>query len=425
MDTGIRIDITSLAYGGSGVGRLDGKVVFVPYTVPGDHVRVDIISEKKGFYKGRLLDVLSPSSLRFAPFCPLFGRCGGCQWQHISYPAQVDWKVKIFKETIERLSGVREITLETPISATSDTGYRTRVQFHVMDNKWGFFESASNRIVEVEECPVLDPLLNETFTMLRDYLRVNARHLPIHTVEIGVSELDRRTVAIIHTKRLNGFDLKDILNAVQLLKGVEVFITPSRRKGRLLLAEGDRSLAYEIKGLNMRAGISRFTQVNLSQNSSLVDKAVEYADALYGDNVLDLYSGVGNISLPLARKCREVLGIEKEVGAVEDGISNIGYNSIKNVRFICSEASNGLNALDKRYYDIVILDPPRGGAFPSIKRVAGLRPKKIVYVSCNPATLARDLSFLVRYGYKLERMTVIDMFPHTYHIEGIVKLLYA
>jgi 23S rRNA (uracil1939-C5)-methyltransferase len=295
-----------------------------------------------------------------------------------------------------------------------------------MGNRWGFFESASNVIVEVEECPVLDPLLNETFILLRDYLRTSVKQLPIHTVEIGVSELDRRTVAIIHTKGLDGFNLNDILNNIQLLKGIEVWVTPSRRrKGRPALAEGDRSLVYKINGLHIKAGISTFTQVNLSQNSGLVDKIIEYTDVLYRDYVLDLYSGVGNISLPLARRCKGVSGIEKESRAVEDSISNAEGNSITNVRFICSEASNGFKALDKRYHNIVVLDPPRGGAFSAIKEVVEFRPKKIVYVSCNPATLARDLSLLIPCGYKLAKMTVIDMFPHTYHIEGIVKLLYA
>lgn len=420
----VTVDITSLAYGGKGVGRIDGKVVFVPYTAPGDRVNIEITSEKKGFFEGRLIEVVMPSPFRQTPTCSLFGKCGGCHWEHISYQTQVEWKDRIFRETIERIGGIRDLPLEPPIPAAEPLRYRVKAQFHIKDHIWGFFEAGSHRVIEVEECHLLDPVLNKTFISLRNYMAENQSGLPIHTVEIGKSDLDGKAVALIHLKEKKDLKPEAILEAIKELKGIEFRITlPGKRSGKVTSTIGDTSLIYRLRGMTLKAGVSTFSQVNISQNLCLVDTVLEYADVGHEDSILDLYCGAGNLALPLAERCRKVTGVDMDPSAIGDAILNAKANSIKNVNLICSDASMGLKSLSKTLPDIVVLDPPREGGFEVIKGIAGLKPKRVVYVSCNPSTLARDLAVLIKEGYVINRARVIDMFPQTYHIEGLVELL--
>ncbi len=421
----LTVDITSLAYGGKGIGRIDGRVVFVPYTAPGDRVKIDIISEKKGFLEGRLLEILHSSPLRQDPPCSLFGRCGGCHWEHIQYPAQVDWKDRIFRETMERIGGIRDLPMEPPIPAAEPFRYRVKAQFHVEDQVWGFFEAGSHRVIEIGECYLLDPFLNKTFISLKNYIEENQSGLPIHTVEIGKSDLDGKAVALIHLKEKKDLKPDEILEAIKELKGIEFRITlPGRRVGKIISSAGDISLAYTLRGLILKVHISTFFQVNIFQNLHLIDTVLEYTDMDIKDYILDLYCGAGNLTLPLAGRCKKATGVDKDPSAISDAISNAKVNSIKNINFICSDASRGLKSISKPLPDIVVLDPPREGGLDVIRGIAGLKPKRVVYVSCNPSTLARDLAVLIKEGYVVNRARVIDMFPQTYHIEGVVELSY-
>ncbi len=422
----VTVDITSLAYGGKGVGRIDGKVVFVPYTAPGDRAQIEIISEKKGFLEGRLIEDVIPSPLRQTPTCPLFGKCGGCNWEHIQYPGQVDWKDRIFRETIERIGGIRDLPLEPPIPAAEPFRYRVKAQFHIKDHIWGFFEAGSHRVIELEECHLLDPVLNKTFISLRNYIEENQSGLPIHTVEIGKSDLDGKAVALIHLKEKTDLKSEAILDAIKELKGIEFRITlPGKKIGKIISTAGDISLAYRLRGQILKAYISTFSQINITQNIRLVDTVLEYVNIRHEDSILDLYCGAGNLTLPLSERCKKATGIDKDPSAISDAISNVKANATKNVNFICGDAPRGIKSPSKTLPDIVILDPPREGAFEVIKGIAGLKPKSLVYVSCNPSTLARDLAVLIREGYVVNRARVIDMFPQTYHIEGVVELLHG
>ena len=416
-------DITALSYGGRGIGRVGGKVVFVPYTVPGDCVEVEVTGEKRGFLEGRVQRLITPSPGRAEPFCALFGRCGGCQWQHIPYRDQVAWKERIFRESLERIGGIKGLPLERAVAAETERGYRTRAQFHVQSGRWGFFAAASNDVVELDECPLLDPFLNRSFNAVRDALAVQAPDLPLHTVEVGVSDDDQKIVALLHVREKVRLDLDRLMDSVPDLKGVELRLTPlGRRGGRPLASIGDGCLTYRVSGLMMRCHLSAFSQVNLGQNERLVDTVLDFADPRDGDSVVDLFSGAGNLSIPLAERCKSVIAIERDGVAIRDGILNSEAKEMGNITFLRDDAAGGVKSLDMGAHDIVLLDPPRGGALSAVKEIAKARPGKIVYLSCNPATLARDLSFLVKHGYSVERATTIDMFPNTYHIEGVVKL---
>ncbi len=410
-----------------GVGRTDGKVLFVPHTAPGDTVEVDVVSEKRGFAEGRIRKVIIPSSLRQHSSCVYVERCGGCHWQHIRYEEQVDWKERIFLETLKRIGGIDDIVIEPCIASPSPLGYRTRAQFHVKSGTWGFFEAGSNDIVEIEECPVLHPVLNKAFQALRDFIETEYRRCAIHTVEIGLSEVDRKAVALIHSSEEMVLGRGGMVGKIPCIKGVRIRRSSSRRDRawKETYSEGDTGLAYILQGLNMRVDIAMFSQINTVQNSRLVEAAIAFCNPTRGDYVTDLFCGGGNITLPLSMRCKEVTGIDVDRLTIEKAGFNAERNTIRNVRFIRANLFKGLKSIDIGKPPTILLDPPRGGGMGVLKEVASLKPGRIVYVSCNPSTLGRDISILKRYGYNAGRARIIDMFPQTYHIEGIVELLYS
>lgn len=422
-----RVTITALAHGGSGVGRIDGKVVFVPFTAPGDEAMVEITAGKKTFSEGVLKEIITPSSMRALPECALYGVCGGCSLQHIGYQGQVEWKQRIFEETLRRIGGISAVAFDPAASSPSPMGYRSRARFHVSGGVWGFFEVKSHRVASLEACPVLDPLINTAFAAVRDALK--GADLSIFAVDIGISEADEKAVASIHVTSSKGFPWAEALSGVKDLKGYQVLVYPvrqDRNRGRLIERHGDTELFYSIEDMRLGAGIDVFSQVNRRGNRFLVEKVVEYAALEGAEAVVDLFSGVGNLSLPLARRAGSVVGVESAGEAVEAAIRNGHNNSVSNADFIRMNASAWLKqemkALEKKRPDVVVLDPPRGGDTDVASMLGKIRPARIIYVSCSPPTLARDLSHLIGTGYTVKRAGLIDMFPQTFHIEGVVVL---
>lgn len=419
------VEITSLAFGGKGIGRIDGKVVFVPYTAPGDVARIKITSEKKGFSEGELIEIIKPSPERVVPGCRLHEICGGCSLQHMSYSTQVEWKQKIFEETLKRIGKVEGLIFDPPKPSVKEYNYRGRARFQVEGEKWGFFAAKSHSVIDIEDCPVLDESINETFREIKKAFS-KIRH-GIYALEIGVSEKDGKTVAAFYISKDTGFSWREALKDIKGLKGVEVWRSPLKKdKGRRIFADGDRNLFYEVSGIEFSAGISVFSQVNRFQNRDLVEKVIEYAGLTGTEKTLDLFSGVGNLTLPLARASKEALGVEASPEAVIFAGENARNNGVTNVRFEAEDAlgwlKTNIKTLEKTGFDMVVLDPPRGGEPDVAKTLSALRPKGIVYVSCSPPTLARDVSFLTGSGYRVSRAGLIDMFPQTFHIEGIVRL---
>lgn len=424
METTVKI--TSLAFGGKGIGRVDGKVVFVPFTAPGDEARVEITSEKKGFSEGIVKELITPSPLRKAPECPHFGVCGGCSLQHLKYNHQVEWKQRIFEETLKRIGKLESIPFDPPVPSPKELNYRSRAGFHIEGGRWGFFESRSHRIVDIETCPLLDPLINETYKAVRQ--RLSGSDLrPVYSLDIGLSASDKKAAAAFYISKDTGLPWKGLLSGVTGLKGFEVWLSPLKKgKGKKIIAEDDSRLLYGAGGCNFFAPISVFSQINLFQNESLLGKVIEYAGLTGVESVLDLFCGAGNLTLPLAKGAKRAIGIEAGGEAVKAAKGNALINGVVNAEFARADSFDWLNqnfkALERRMFDVVVLDPPRGGEPQAAKALSGLRPKKIVYVSCNPPTLARDLSLLSGCGYRVFRAAHIDMFPQTFHIEGVIGL---
>jgi 23S rRNA (uracil1939-C5)-methyltransferase len=422
-----RVEITSLAYRGMGVGKIDGKVVFVPFAAPGDEALVEITSEKKFFSYAALIDVLKPSDIRQEPVCRVFGRCGGCHWQHIQYAEQLKWKHEIFAETLKRIGGFEVPSFDPPVGSPLKFNYRSRARFHTESGAWGFFEARSHRVVDIDGCPLLDPLLNETFRGIKALL--NGADTTLHTVEIGGDLKKKTAVASFHVKKLTGFDWSGALKEVPCLKGFEVWQKDpeNRGRGRRVITEGETRLFYNVGKLTLGADISVFSQANALQNENLVQRVIEMA-ALdkaarsHGDCIAaDLFCGAGNLTIPIAVKAVKTIGVDSDREAVKNARENATMNNAASVRFV-RERAGVTRTLEKSRPHVIVLDPPRGGGLDVAKALAGLEPQRIIYVSCSPPTLARDISFLTRHGYSPFKAGVIDMFPQTYHIEGVIGL---
>jgi 23S rRNA (uracil1939-C5)-methyltransferase len=399
-------------------------VVFVPYTAPGDEAEVEITVEKKRFSRGALVSILTPSKERVEPLCPVYGRCGGCSYQHIGYEAQVSLKQEIFADTLKRISRVDTIEFDPPVPSASPYGYRSRARLHVDKGLWGFFRASTNEVIDITECPILDPLINDTFAGIRAALSGVSS---LYSVEIGLSSRDSSTVATLYMGKEEALDIEGLLNRVEALKGLELRIK-GKAGARLKASYGDTRLLYEADGIKFSSTPGIFTQVNYGQNELLIQKVIEYAALSDSSSAADLFSGIGNLTLPLAGAGGRIVGVESELEAVKSARDNALMNSLESVEFIREEAVGWLLAGEGAWgvetggFDVVVLDPPRGGDPGVAKALKLLKPERIVYVSCDPPTMARDISLLAGCGYTRFRAVFIDMFPQTYHIEGVVVI---
>ena len=374
MDVEKIITIDRLAFGGEGVGRDEGKVIFVPWTAPGDKVRVRIVSDHGRYERGELVEVLERSEERIEPLCGVFGLCGGCQWQHIRYETQLKFKEEILKETLVRTGQIPNPKVLPVIRAPDPWHYRSRIQLKVDESgEIGFYAARSHRVVSFDECQVADHRLNEKAAEIRKN----------------------------GTRPAGEFDLS--VNG----KGVEI-----------------HEEAEEAK---------IFRQVNRAQNDQLVKTVLDFA---FGNadiaftrkkTVVELYAGAGNFTFPLADRAGMVFAVEENEKAVEMGIEQAEASGYANMEWIKGSAEWGLKKLYRRrtMVDTLVLDPPRRGAKEILDLIPVIRPRLIVYVSCDPVTLARDLNLLVRRHYRLEKIQPIDMFPQTYHIESVSQLTLA
>ncbi|WP_224962904.1 23S rRNA (uracil(1939)-C(5))-methyltransferase RlmD [Geomonas subterranea] len=430
------IEIESLCYGGAGFGRVEGKACFVPFTAPGDHARIRVVREKRSFLEGELVELVEPSALRVAPVCPVFGECGGCDWQFLPYSEQVKQKGVIFADTLSRIGKVeRESVL--PVAASPDSyGYRSRVQVKVTVAagalRLGFFRTGSHDVVDFGSgCPLAQPVLNRMAAEFRVLLPGLPQCESVHQIDLSTGD-DGDGIAIVHSRGGGAPLLESLTRDRSRLPSVAGVFVRSGRKGALEKAFGIDSLSYRVpasltpgsRELKLRFGRGGFSQVNYRQNLELIRTACEWAGLTGKERVLDLYCGNGNLSLPLAHNAAHVMGVEGYAASIADAVANAEANGIKNAEFLVSDAAQAVRRLVKRKekFDLVVLDPPRGGA-EAAAELAGLAPRKIIYVSCDPATLARDLASLCGNGYRVTRSKPVDMFPQTYHLESVTELV--
>lgn len=426
----LRID--TLVHGGSGLGRCDdGKVCFVPYTAPGDLVSFRTLRETKGYRVGELLSVIEPSVLRVTPPCPNFRRCGGCQWQHISRDAQIGAKRLIVEGFFAKLRVAYEGSVHA-IPSPYDWGYRFRAQFKL---RWvnerilcGFYAPGTHRVVPLPPggCPILTPRLNDA---VRSMAEIIARSPSPDTVpQVDIAHGDQEGVVV--TVHLLDRDRERMLSWLARQQGgcgADSLYVQQGRKNSLALIWGDGALSYTVRGgessPSLRVTRGGFFQGNLYQNRVMIETVRRVVTRTAPRSILDLYCGNGNFSIPVASPGVALTGIEEYAPSIEDACFNARRLGIE-PELIVGDAAMMIDRLvsEGRRYDLVIVDPPRTGAFSTVRRLPDLEPAVIVSVSCDPATLARDLRPLVDAGYRVDEVILFDLFPQTFHIETVTIL---
>ncbi len=442
----LSLTIDDLAFGGDGVGRADGYVVFVRGGIPGDRLRVRLTEARARFARGAIEAVEAPSPDRVTAPCPYFGRCGGCRLQHMAYPAQLAFKAKQVADCLGRLGGVAAFDLRPIVPAPEVYGYRNKMEFTVAETSdgpvIGLHEADRYDVVlDVERCllqpDALNALLDETRRDVRErrlsiYDQASGEGL-VRFVMLRAGRRTGETMANIVTAAPEIETLIPLAERLRARVGsaVSVVVNVNAKKASVAVGTEEHLLAgrdhinESLGGLTFRVSANSFFQTNTEQAERLF-AIVESACDLEGhETVIDLYSGTGTISLLLARRCRRVYGIEVAATAVEDAVRNARANGIENCTFLAGEVRYHLPELIRQGVtaEVVVADPPRAGFHPkALRALVALAPARIVYVSCNPATLARDVGELAQASYRLEWVQPVDMFPHTPHIEAIARL---
>jgi 23S rRNA (uracil1939-C5)-methyltransferase len=436
----VTIRIEKMTFGGSGLGHADGKVCFVPFAAPGDLARVRVRTEKRSYMEGSLIELPEPSPSRVEPPCPVFGICGGCNWQHLPYEVQLEEKRKIFAEIMWRSARVDSDHILPVIPAPGPYGYRARIQLKVRsvhgEPHVGFYRNGSHFVVAVPgSCAIAHPAINRMLPEIHQLMRLFTEPDKIPQIDIAAGD-DSATSAVFHyvgtdPKAAAAF-FKDHRHLLPSCAGT---FLQSGRKSSLQKIWGTDTLSYRIPkesltGIpeqNLSFASGGFSQINYSQNRALITAVLASLDLTGDERVLDIYCGNGNFSLPLASMCREVVGIEEYGPSITDALRNARENCLDNVRFRSVDAVAGVKdiAAAGDRFDVVLLDPPRTGAAELVRLIPEINPAKIVYVSCNPSTLARDIGILRGYGYSVASSQPVDMFPQTYHIESVTLLVHV
>ncbi len=429
------ITIEKMAFGGSGLGYVDGKVCFIPFTVPGDTVRFRVRSEKRSYLEGELTEVVVPSPLRVTPPCPVFGTCGGCNWQHISYAAQTEAKQEIFADLLWRSARVERERILPAVSAPEPYGYRSRVQFKLRyisgQLHLGFYRGGSHFVIDIpQRCAIAHPVINRLFLELHGFMRRFPEPDKVPQIDVTIGD-DDAAILVFHYLGSRHDEIVDCLGKLDPGAAAGLYLQRGR-KSTLEKIAGIDTLSYRVpenflKGnpettLTFAAG--GFSQVNYRQNLALIATVFDWAGLTGTEKVLDLYCGNGNFSIPLAHRSASVIGIEEYPPSITDAQRNCAANGIKNALYRCADAVAGVRELSDsgERFDVVIIDPPRTGAAELVRQIPSLHPEKILYVSCDPATLARDIGILRKLGYEVMTALPVDMFPQTYHIESVTLL---
>jgi 23S rRNA (uracil1939-C5)-methyltransferase len=424
----MEVRIEKLVYGGDGLTHHEGQTVFVPQVLPGELVSVEPAARKKKFVRGRLTGVVEASPERVAAPCPHFGRCGGCQYQHISYDAQLRYKAEILRETLSRIGRVR---WEGPVGThvSPPYGYRNRAQWKIRAVNGaeaagiGYFEARSTRLCAVNECPILSPRLAETLAKLRGLLTSNKSFSAVDEIEAFCDAAGEKLLLNLSAERWNESPEVIAASVREALPGAESILVQDRRADKFELF-GPGYISCLADGFEYRVGHLSFFQVN----RFLIDGLIE---AVVGDSrgrlALDLFAGVGLFTVPLAKRFGRVIGVESNVAAAKDlevnlqssGGASLAHRHVTAEAFLAHWHDNP---------DLIILDPPRAGVgSETLERLKKLAPERVNYLSCDPATLARDLPELVgdseKSGpYEISDISVFDIFPQTYHMEALVRL---
>ncbi len=442
------ITIEDMGTEGEGVGKIDGFTLFVKDALPGDVAKVKVVKEGKNYGYGRLMEVIKPSEHRVDAVCPVARQCGGCQIQEMSYEAQLAFKEKKVQNNLERIGKIApsEYEMCNIIGMKEPYHYRNKAQFPVGTDKegnivTGFYAGRTHSIIPCDDCAIGDEINKEILAIIK-------RHMKKHGIKSYDEERHNGLVRHILIRRgfttgelmvciiINGTDFKGSNELVEELKNIDgmtsISLNINREKTNVIMGKtiidlyGEGYITDYIGDVKFRISPLSFFQVNPVQTRELYGKALEFAGLTGNESVWDLYCGVGTISLFLAKAAKKVYGVEIVPEAIDDARKNAALNNIENAEFFVGKAEEVVPKMYKECgigADVVVVDPPRKGCDAKLlETMIEMSPKKIVYVSCDSATLARDLKFLRENGYEVRKVQPVDMFPHTGHVETVVGL---
>ncbi len=440
-----KIDITGLTHEGQGVGKIEGFVVFVDGVLPGENVDIKIVKQTKSYAVGRLVNINNSSADRVKPFCPVYDKCGGCAVQHMSYQAQLDFKKDTVLQNIRRIGGLQNIKVNNTIGMENPFKYRNKVQYPVGSDKGdiriGFYETRSHNIIDSNLCDIQPDESNNIRDVVRDFCK-----------DAGIAIYDEKTGKglLRHVMVRKGFKTGEIMvvlviNGDKLVKSDElvnkllenfpdiksIILNVNTRNTNIILGDkniciyGQKYITDYIGSFKFEISPLSFFQVNPIQTEVLYEKALEYAGLSGNETVFDLYCGIGTISLFLSTKAKRVVGVEVVTDAISDAKRNAEINGVSNVEFLVGEAEKVIPELYAQGVkaDVVVVDPPRKGCDEVLlNTLVEMQPQRIVYVSCNPSTLARDLKYLTEHGFEAKEVQPVDMFPWTGHVEATILM---
>lgn len=442
----IKLEITSMTAQGSGVGKTeDGIVIFVPLSAVGDELEVQILKTKKTYAYGKISRIVKPSESRAEQRCPHFSKCGGCVYRHINYNSELEIKYNRVKDAMERIGGFDGLKINPVVANERTDRYRNKAQIPAQNTdsgvQLGFYANHSHRIIPCEDCLLQPEIFKTVMDVTRDFMNSTAqlaydertgrgklRHLYIRYAEM-TDEL-----MVCYVVNGNGLKQEDVLVKAlrEKLPNLKSVIFNSNRENTNVIlgaknrtAFGSDCITDILCGKRFKISPLSFYQVNRAQAERLYEIAADYAE-LKGDEVLlDLYCGTGTIGLTMADKCKELIGVEIVEDAVKDAYENAKINEVENARFICGDAAYAADKLEAEGVrpDVVIIDPPRKGCDSELVRtISRMSPDRVVYVSCDPETLARDLKLFAKENYIVKELTPVDLFSHTAHIETVAML---
>ncbi len=437
----INATIQRLGIHGEGIGYWHGFTLFIDGALPGETVQARVIEKKQRYGRASLehIDTVSPE--RVVPVCPLFERCGGCQVMHLSYPAQLEVKRQRVLDALERIAKIPDVPVLSCLPSPQPLNYRNKIQVPIRSGpeglQIGFYARNSHNLVEVEECYIHCPLGQKVYAEALALLKSSdftafdwntgkgdLRYMIIKTAVNTEELLVILVTSAIDEEKIAPF-AESLMQKCPEVKGVMQNINDAMQNvvlgDKFHLIAGQDSIEEEILGLRFKVSPASFFQVNPYQAERLYQTALEYAELTGEEHVLDAFCGVGTLSLLFARHAKQVTGVECVPQAIQDARENARLNHIENAVFVLNEAETWIKSAKR--IDVALLNPPRKGCDPDfIKELGRLKPARIVYISCDPATLARDLALLRQMGWSIDTVQPMDMFPQTAHVETIVKL---
>ncbi|MFN7251394.1 MAG: 23S rRNA (uracil(1939)-C(5))-methyltransferase RlmD [Anaerobacillus sp.] len=442
----IEVTIEDLTHEGAGVAKIDGYALFIPKALPGERAKVKVIKVNKGYGFGRLLEVVKKSEDRIdEPACSIFEQCGGCQLQHLSYEAQLKQKQKQVRDVLERIGKITDVVIHPTLAMSDPWRYRNKAQVPFADREGGlvagFYQERSHEIIDMDRCLIqheqndhVVQVVREIATKygIRGYDEANHRGTLRHVVaRYGVNTGQLMVVLVTKSREIPHKNevIKAIKERIPHITSIVQNVNSKRTNvifgDETVVLSGEEYIYDTIGDVKFAISARSFYQVNPEQTKVLYDQALQYADLTGSETVIDAYCGIGTISLFLAQRAKHVYGVEIVPEAIDDAKRNAKLNHMENVDFAVGQAekvipwwyAQGIRA------DCIVVDPPRKGCDEALlETIIKMKPKRVVYVSCNPATLARDLRVLEDGGYKTLEVQPVDMFPHTTHVETVALI---